>query len=143
MRIKKLIFLSTVAIIFITSFTGCFMPKAWWTPVFQNQTGTWMSEDGKITISNIGAQADVTIHLENETIEGIIEMQDQPLAVYYKEEYDAYYLAKDSSNILENELEPFEIWDDSIIENDSFYMTVQKTTYFEEGQKIYFHKVAE
>ena len=138
MKVKKLILLSIVSIIVITSFTGCFIPKIWWAPILQNQTGTWMSEDGKIIISNIGIpSADITIQLENEHIEGIFYVQGSPLDIFYKDEIEANERGECPFP------EPFEIWEDSIVKDDSFHMTVQKTTYFEVGQKIYFHKVAE
>ena len=138
MKVKKLILVSMVFIIVITLFTGCFIPKDPWSPILQNQTGTWMSEDGKIIISDIGIpSADITIQLENEHIEGIFYVQGSPFDIFYKDEIEANEKGERPFP------EPFEIWKGSLIENDSFYMTVQKTTYFEVGQKIYFHKVAE
>ena len=138
MKVKKLILVSMVFIIVITLFTGCFIPKNLWTPEVQNQSGTWMSEDGKIIIPDLGIpHVDITIQLENETVEGRMNTLGSPFEIYYKDEIEAYKKGERPYP------EPFEIWDDSSVKDDSFYMTVQKTTYFEVGQKIYFHKVAE
>ena len=120
------------------SFTGCFIPKIWWTPEVQNQTGTWMSEDGKIIIPDLGIpHVDITIQLEYETVEGRMYTLGSPFEIYYKDEIESYKKGERPYP------EQFEIWEDSSVKDDSFHMTVQKTTYFEVGQKIYFHKVAE
>lgn len=140
MKTKKLIFLSIVAIFVIMLCSSCFVPKWGWSPVLQNQTGsTWISEDGKIIISDVGIpSADITIQLESKTIEGIMFTLGEQFEILYKDEYESYQEGTTTSYP-----EPFEIWDSSLIENDSFYMTVVKTTYLEQNQKIKFYRVTE
>ena len=138
MKTKKLTLLSIVAIFVIMSFSSCFMPKWSFSSVLQNQAGSmWISEDGKIIISDVGIpSAEITIQLETETVEGIMFTLGEPLEIMYKDEYESY-----QKGITTSYPEPFEIWRSSLIENDIFYMTVEKTTYFEQNQKIKFYRV--
>jgi len=128
-KILVIISLLLLVAIFLTSCESFSYMIGW---RFDNQENTtWVSEDGKIVIYIGRSLSDnppyASIKLENGKI-----MEFYPLMGGG----DILLESNDSGDICEE-------WMTSRIRPNSFVATVLKTTFFEVGQKIKFHKVDE
>lgn len=94
---------------------------------------TWVSEDGNVVISiaeNPGWR--IYIQTGDANIECLFKMGPGQLADVYDID------AQERVGLYEEE--HFERWTCAMKDDDTFVVTVKKTTFFTEGEKITFHK---
>lgn len=125
-----------MALLFVLN--GCLTPtSAQWRLCRQPNT-SWVSDDGSIILSVDNEQCTTgTIMVNGESIEvfALEGMQrDSSMSVFHID------LKGKPINKFKDRCE---YWDCSYKSEDKFVATVKETTYFEEGQKITFNKVAE
>lgn len=140
---RVIVFLIIIAMV-VSMMAGCSYFKSRFKsyygkrPCDQSET-RWISEDGNIVFSNILGCMTGEMIVNNQTISISVGMEAVSLEVYLFEDRFADNLPNGTSELVFQEA--IEKWEGTFHTQNCFSVIVKKTTYFQEGQQIVFHRV--
>ena len=133
---KKILSLISVVLLTLFFCTACMTPAKTEWKLCQQPNTKWLSEDGIITFCvDDSGKTTGTMQINGEEIE--IYATEGPLNSTTLHIFPIAVLQDE----MISEEDKYEYWTCSYKSEERFIATVKTTTYFEEGQKITFHRV--